>query len=314
MKHAREITGFLLAGTLAVSPAWAQETTTAEGGEDVTTVGTSAQTEGALSDEFAPFLGGEEQAATVVDGLRQGTPFTVGGEVPQDGAAATEGTTIEPPTGTMGYGNVRISLKLAESRLAELGITEPTGEQLQAALLGGEIDGQAIDGVLAMRADGMGWGQIAQEYGMTVGQLMGKAPVAAATTDPAATTTTGNGYIPSHPQGGAPGQVGVTGDGYIPSHPKGGAPGQVKAAGNGYIPSGGNRGGLGAGIVTGAGSSVAAASNGKSLGHAKAATHSQAPHKQGYVPSSAGGGNASVATSATGSAGQGLAKGHVNKK
>jgi hypothetical protein len=317
MKQRREITGMLAAIALVATPAWAQDAAPVEGTEEATTVGTSSQTEGSLSAEFAEFLGSEEQAATVVDGLRQGTAFTVGGEVPEGGGEPVDGTTIEPPTGTMGYGNVRISLKLAESNLAEMGITQPTGEQLQAALLGGEIDGQAVDGVLAMRADGMGWGQIAHEYGVTVGQMMGKAPMATSTSDTStttATTATGNGYIPSHPQGGAPGQAKAAGNGYIPSHPKGGAPGQAKVTDNGYIPSGSSRGGAGVGVVTGSGASVASTSNGKSLGHDKAGTHSQAPNKQGYIPTGSSGAPAAVTTSAAGGAGQGLAKGHVNKK
>ena len=74
----------------------------------------------------------------------------------------------------MGYGNVRITLRLAQAQLNQLGITQPTTEELSAVLLGGDINGSQVDGILAMRADGMGWGQIAKEYGMTVGQIMGK--------------------------------------------------------------------------------------------------------------------------------------------
>ena len=39
---------------------------------------------------------------------------------------------IDPPTGTMGYGNVRLTLKLAEARLARYGISLPTSRKLSA--------------------------------------------------------------------------------------------------------------------------------------------------------------------------------------
>lgn len=299
MKHLRITTAIALAIALTSTGAWAQEAGT-EGTGD-TSVGTSAQTEGTLVTEFSGFLGGDEQATTVVDGLRQGSAFTLGGEAGEGGTAGAEGTTVEPPTGTMGYGNVRLSLKMAESQLAGMGITEPTNEELAAALVGGEINGQAVDGVLTMRADGMGWGQIAQEYDTTVGQLMGKGHAGTVT------TTTGDGGT----------QVTTaSGNGYIPSHPKGGAPGQVKAAGNGYIPSGKGHG-TGAGIVSGAGGAASTgAGNGNAYGHGKggvSATH--AANKNGYVPGSVSGGGAGVTHAAAAAGGaQGLAKGHVNKK
>ena len=39
----------------------------------------------------------------------------------------------------MGFGNVYISLALAKQQLSTLGITQPTPQQLQAALTGGTI-------------------------------------------------------------------------------------------------------------------------------------------------------------------------------
>ena len=64
----------------------------------------------------------------------------------------------------MGWGNVSHSLALAQFALNQAGITNPTGAQLQAALLGNTIktaDAKSITfaGVLQQRADGMGWGQ-----------------------------------------------------------------------------------------------------------------------------------------------------------
>ncbi|MGH8735385.1 MAG: hypothetical protein ACREVB_17000, partial [Burkholderiales bacterium] len=69
--------------------------------------------------------------------------------------------TFTPPTGTMGYGNVDNALALAQASLAQRGITQPTPAQLQASVMD----------VLKMRADGQGWGQIAQSYGVKLGDV-----------------------------------------------------------------------------------------------------------------------------------------------
>lgn len=162
-------------------------------------VGTSTTAETKLSAEFAGFLGGETQAGAVVSGLRHGTAFSF-----HDGTGTS--TPIAPPTGTMGYGNVRITLRLAQAELNTFGITQPTSGELSAVLLGGTIDGTQVNGILAMRADGMGWGQIAKTYGMTVGQIMGKgAGLTQQATTPtphtqikaSASRAHANGYIPS---------------------------------------------------------------------------------------------------------------------
>ncbi len=208
---------------LAFSLALGLQAANADEIDTPTVVGTSYNVESKLSDEFAVFLGGTEQAHAVVDGLRQGTAFLYVKPGSPD-------ATIEPPTGTMGYGNVRITLRLAQAELGELGIVQPTAEELSAILLGGEIDGAPVDGILALRAEGMGWGQIAHQYGTTVGQLMGRGagltshphtPIQARAVDktpadstvgPAhATQTRANGYIPSG-RGPGYGIVSATGE------------------------------------------------------------------------------------------------------
>ncbi len=175
-----------------------------------TAVGTSQTTETKLVAEFSGFLGGDEQAKTIISGLRQGTSFdlvtettttetttnTTTGETTTTTSTATTTATIEPPTGTMGYGNIRIALRLSQTELAKLGITEATPEQLSAILVGGDINGTQVTGILSMRADGMGWGQIAKSYDTTVGQLMGKGAGLTKQTA-SASQTKSNGYIPS---------------------------------------------------------------------------------------------------------------------
>jgi hypothetical protein len=93
----------------------------------------------------------------------------------------TTTVTYDPPTGKMGWGNVKIALALAQASLANAGITKPTAAQLQAALNGGDVtvknaDGTTttttLKGVLQMRAAGMGWGQIAQANGTKLGPVL----------------------------------------------------------------------------------------------------------------------------------------------
>src|SRR4029434_520448 len=102
------------------------------------------------------------------------------------------------PTKPMGWGNVSHSLALAQFALNQAGGSTPTGAQLQTALLGGSIttaDGKTVPlaGVLQQRADGMGWGQIAQSYGTTMGAVNHSIKVpatsVATTTRPAAPRT-----------------------------------------------------------------------------------------------------------------------------
>src|SRR6185503_13142562 len=86
-------------------------------------------------------------------------------------------TEFTPDTGKMGYGNVKIALSLAEASLTKAGITDPTAAEVAAALNGGKLvmtDGSTVDlkGVLAARAAGEGWGQIAKGMGFKLGDVM----------------------------------------------------------------------------------------------------------------------------------------------
>jgi hypothetical protein len=129
-----------------------------------------------ISNDFSGLLG--ESATEVVSGLRSGEEFTLTNTYTDaDGVQVTETVVIEPPTGHMGNGNVFITLGLAQHNLSQLGITEPGAIDLEAALLGGSIttsDGQVIEleGVLALRSEGMGWGEIAQQYDTKLGHVM----------------------------------------------------------------------------------------------------------------------------------------------
>jgi hypothetical protein len=115
-----------------------------------------AQSEGQLTEKYAELAGSAANAKILVTGLREGTDFRIGS------------TSFDPPTGKMGYGNVNIALSLAEKSLADQGIANPTPAQLQSALIGTS----AKPGVLVLRADGQGWGQIAQSKGLKLGEVM----------------------------------------------------------------------------------------------------------------------------------------------
>jgi hypothetical protein len=330
-------------------------------------IGRSDNVESKLSAEFAEFLGGEDRAEDVVEGLRTGNEFKLDettdsqndmtssatapdAGLPPMGGEAAGSSTIDPPTGKMGYGNVRITLRLAEAQLNKLGISQPTNDELSAMLVGGEIDGVPVEGILNERAAGAGWGEIAKKYDFKVGQLMGKAPATrpdAAPVDEARhqgtteTAASSNGYIPSgktkftygsQPAGKHEQRMktrGAKSNGYIPSgspshttaanHGIGGSGSQNQnnAKKNGYIPSG-KAVGSGAGIVSAQGAATASQAK---VGHG----HSKG-HMNGYVPSggsrhglgivSATNASASAAVSSAGGHGhaKGSVKGHGKSK
>ncbi len=138
-----------------------------------------------LSADFSSFLGADAKA--VITGLRSGTPIvltttttTTSSTPSAPPVTTTTTTTITPPTGKMGFGNVFISLALAKQELGQLGITQPTPQQLQAVLLGGSITSGTgttatstnLQGILTLRSQHMGWGQIAQKLGFKLGSVV----------------------------------------------------------------------------------------------------------------------------------------------
>jgi hypothetical protein len=319
---------------------------------EVSMVGRSENVESRLSMEFSDFLGSEERAAEVVEGLRTGDEFHLSEleanqppleSTPADGTAPVvapveSGFSIDPPTDTMGYGNVRLTMKLTQANFERLGIDQPTNEQLSAMLVGGEIDGVQWEGILNERATGAGWGEIAKQYDFRVGELMGKAPSKAhpisvdqsASGDSATASAQNNGYIPSGkghfglnegPRSLSRQNVkshGKKANGYIPSgsSPLANAGGHgagratsSKGSGlkkNGYIPSA-KSGATGAGIVAGHGASPSRVGN-SGNGHAQG-------HSKGYVPSGTSAGVVSANAMSTGAAvssanGKAHAKGH----
>ena len=147
-----------------------------------------------ISNEYSYFLKNVDSQQVVSD-LRNGQ-WTTTTTDPTTNVTTT--TTEALPTGKMGFGNVKISLALAQESLRQQNIMQPTSEQLHTALVGGQmVPGDSTtttSGILQMRSEGMGWGQIAQKYDVKLGQLMsGKQPASTTTTSTTGTTTTGKG-------------------------------------------------------------------------------------------------------------------------
>lgn len=168
-----------LASPLAVGqtpPADAAPTTAPQTTTAAPQPATAAKPEAKLVSEFTDLAGSKENAAALVSGLRSGSAISLGTSAPGAGGAAAGGaaTTFTAPTKPMGYGNVRIALSLARAQLASQGVTNPTAAELQGALVGtaGTNGTGTQAGILQMRADGMGWGKIANTMGFKLGAVM----------------------------------------------------------------------------------------------------------------------------------------------
>lgn len=171
-------------GMLAMAPAASADDATLLRSEtrhmDTLALQGSAKVQGNLVTQFSDFAGSEANAQSLVTGLRGGTPVTLTSVSTSGSTTTTTAFTFDPPTRPMGYGNVFISLALARQQLASYGITDPTAQEIQAALVGGTITTGSgataqtitLKGILTLRADGMGWGAIAKSQGMNLGQVV----------------------------------------------------------------------------------------------------------------------------------------------
>jgi hypothetical protein len=156
-------------------PVLAQTTTTTSSSPTTQAVPTAK-----LVEEYTDLAGSEKNAKSLVTGLRTDSKITL-----EPIAKDDKTISFESPTGKLGNGNVDIALGMAEKLLSD--VENPSNTDLKAALTGGTIktsDGTTVklEGVLQMRADGMGWGQIANTLGFRLGDVMraGKADSASA--------------------------------------------------------------------------------------------------------------------------------------
>src|SRR5258706_8575654 len=147
-------------------------------------LGASTTESAKLSASYSAWAGGKSNSDSLVAGLRNSSTINLK-TTAANGTVST--ATFTPTTKAMGYGNVKHSLTLAQRSLANLGITNPTAAQMQAALMGGQVtlaDGttKTLTGVVALRAGGQGWGQIAKQYDTTLGGVTSGANSANKTT------------------------------------------------------------------------------------------------------------------------------------
>lgn len=222
--------------------------------------------------DFSSFYG-QDNSQSLAEGLRSGSEITLTTQAP-DGSISTA-TFTPPTTGSMGNGNVYISMALAQQQLTAAGITQPTAQQIQTAMVGGTLvpGGQPVEGVLQMRASGMGWGQIANSLGVKLGRVIGgmksanaalgrttvrtgTTPTTAGSTSTAAGKTkisTGTGKSGIVSAGGS-GGTNVVGGSKASGEKSGIVTGAGGAVGDVSSPVGGGKSqGQGAGIVTGGG-------------------------------------------------------------
>lgn len=152
---------------LSIAPAWSQTKPT---GTNAQPTATSPSVK--LATQYSDLAGSTENANALVVGLRDAQPVTLVASVGSTSPSAT----FTPATSKLGYGSINTALSLAQAELAKQGITNPTPEQLAAALNGGTIatvtGSVTLTGVLAQRQAGLGWGQIANAMGVRLGSVV----------------------------------------------------------------------------------------------------------------------------------------------
>ena len=97
---------------------------------------TAPQTDASrLAARYSEWAGGQSNAESLIAGLRTGAPVTL----VTNGADRSVSIAGFTPTGPMSFGAVSGALSNAQRSLGKLGITRPNAEQIQAALIGGEV-------------------------------------------------------------------------------------------------------------------------------------------------------------------------------
>jgi hypothetical protein len=171
----RKTSILLVASSLLMLPLAA--TAQSNKGAEVTTTAASkgaAVTATALVERYSVLAGSPANAKSLVNGLRsQAEIVLVGASTappkcipgrPCTGGGSTT-VTFNPPTEPMGWGNVDVALALMEADLKDKNVTSVKPMHIKAALLGGSVDNTTFQGVLALRAGGAGWGEIAKALG-----------------------------------------------------------------------------------------------------------------------------------------------------
>lgn len=252
-------------GTTSTSTATASDTTTNPGIASVTD---------RYAATFGTWAGSADNAESLLQGLHSGGTVTL---LEPSSSTTETALTFSSPAQPMSYRNAYISLALAQHELALQGITQPTAQQIQTAMLGGSLtvtNGTTtktvqMPGVLTLRAQGYGWGKIANTLGFKLGPVISglnhTAPGAAEGGVTTASTT-------------APGRVGHGSESAGRSYGEGivsalGAPmGSTGASMRASASSNGRGSDYGADVVNAAGQN-GASGNAGGAGHGKAMGH-----------------------------------------
>lgn len=159
-----------------------QTTVTAETDTQVTTVVQQIDAQGPVvvervSTQFADVACTPDNARMIFESLRSGDEITLN----MEGKTATF-----RPTGRLGYGEAYIAMALAAEALRGAGVSGcATPEQWRAVLLGGQLSGGTsstttvstthFPGILTLKSQGQGWGQVAQTTNVQLGQVVNRA-------------------------------------------------------------------------------------------------------------------------------------------
>ena len=114
---------------------------------------TAPQTDSSrLASHYSEWAGGQSNADALVAGLRNGAPVTL----VTNGADRSVSIAGFTPASAMSYTAIGNALSNAQRSLARVGIARPNAEQIQAALIGGEVMGSngslvALRGSIAAR-------------------------------------------------------------------------------------------------------------------------------------------------------------------
>ncbi len=87
-----------------------------------------------LATDYSAWAGGRDNSEALVSGLHRGTSITLSTTRANDVSLA--GFT---PGAPMSYADVGAALARARAALTSLGVRQPTAEQIQAALIGGDV-------------------------------------------------------------------------------------------------------------------------------------------------------------------------------
>lgn len=139
-----------------------------------------------ITTQVGPLACSPEDVRKIVEALHTGTPVTLTSNV----SGQTQTATFTPTGSPLGYGEAYIALAIAAEQLRTAGVTGcATADQWQAVLFGGPASASTsgtsgstsvvtsssstqFPGILTLRSQGQGWGQIAQTTNVRLGEIV----------------------------------------------------------------------------------------------------------------------------------------------